>query len=255
MLKHVSDRLQGGKMKTLRHLLQSLLLLVAASGLTACSPSEVFKAFAPVDHKAYVCEKFGEIRQTWVSTSSDFDETRARVASLGAGIAVWQTEKGEEDPLFWKMSRYTQDFTTMLMDTNPKTVDAYFATEDEVLAEIEANCVLPSTYVAPLKAQGGCWNNKAVKAQLQSKSEGNWTTEQTTSKLSKIAYCEDPEYPWGVKFTQRRVIQDGLQEFRIVWSDPDGGTFTSGKSKHVSCPVTALAAETEISLSGSDCDQ
>jgi hypothetical protein len=116
--------------------------------LTACSA-------APVDHQAYACEKFGEMRQVWSSDSSDFDEARASVASLGGVMAVWQSENGEEDPLYWKISRYTQDFTSLLMDTTPESALAYFATEDEVLAEIETDCVLPSTYVAPLTIQGG----------------------------------------------------------------------------------------------------
>jgi hypothetical protein len=239
---------KGELMKIRKFLSQSLVFLVGLGSLTACSA-------APVDHQAYACEKFGEMRQVWSSDSSDFDEARASVASLGGVMAVWQSENGEEDPLYWKISRYTQDFTSLLMDTTPESARAYFATEDEVLAEIETDCVLPSTYVAPLKIQGGCWDGKTVKAQLQSRGDGKWINEQKVGKLSKIEACSDPDYPWGAEFTDRRVLQDGPQEFRIVWSDADGGTLASGKYKHVSCPVSAFATDLEITLYGSDCDE
>jgi hypothetical protein len=235
-------------MKIRKFLSQSLVVLVGLGSLTACS-------VIPVNHQAYACEKFGEMRQVWSSDGSDFDEARASVASLGGVMAVWQTEKGEEDPLYWKMSRYMQDFTSMLMDTTPESARAYFATEDEVLAEIETDCVLPSTYVAPLKIQGGCWNIKGITAQLQLRGEGKWINEQKVGKLSKVDACDDPDYPWGVNFTDRRVLQDGAQEFRIVWKDAEGLTFTSGKYKHVSCPVSAYATDLEIRIYGSDCDE
>jgi hypothetical protein len=190
-------------MKIHKFLYQGLVVLVGLGSLTACSA-------VPVDHQAYACEKFGEMRQVWSSDGSDFDEARASVASLGGVMAVWQTENGEEDPLYWTISRYTQDFTSMLMATTPESARAYFATEDEVLAEIETDCVLPSTYVAPLKIKGGCFDDKTVKAQLQSRFEGKWINEQQVGKLAKTDTCSKPEYPWGVEFTHRRVLQNCL---------------------------------------------
>jgi hypothetical protein len=234
-------------MKKLKFVTQGLVYLVALVSLTACSAP-------PVDHESFACEKFGEMRQVWNGTDSDFDEVRASVASLGGVLAVWQTEKGEEEPLYWKISRYMKDFTSMIMDSTPESARAYFATEDEVLAEIETNCALPSTYVAPLKIHGGCWNNKSVKAQLQSRFEGKWVNEQKVVKLSKIDSCTEAKYPWGVEFVERRAPQDEAQDFRIIWSDADGLTFASGKYKHVSCPVPASQTDLEIQIWWEDCD-
>lgn len=242
-------------MKKFQFLVQSLVLIAGVSGLTACTPTDAFESLVPVDHRAYACENFGEMRAVWTSADADFDEARASVAALGGVMAVWQTEQGEEDPLYWKISRYTQDFTAMLIETTPETARAYFATEDEVLADIETECLLPNTYVAPLTIHGGCWNYKGAKAELQSRYEGKWIKEQSVGQLSKISYCDDPEYPWGVTFTERRVIEDGTQTFRIIWRDATGDTFASGKYKHVSCPVDALTTDTEISLWWNDCNQ
>lgn len=235
-------------MKKLWVSIQLALTVVGISGLSACS--------TPVDHKAYACESFGEMRQSWVGDDSDFDQLKADVASVSGVLAVWQTDKGEEDPLYWKLSEFTGTFLAMLIDVTPETAKAYYAEEDAELENIEAQCELPNTYIAPLKIQGGCWNNKTVSAELQILRDGEWRYENDKYNLSEIAYCDDPEYPWGVNFTDRRNFGDSEPiSYRIVWSDPEGYEFTSGKLKHEACPVDAYATDTEITIYGSDCDE
>ena len=245
---------KGEFMKIRKFLSQSLVFLVGLGSLTACSAAPFdFQGAVPVDHKAYACEKFGEMRQVWIGVGDD-DEVLASNASLSAVMAVWQAESGEEDPLYWKMHRYMKDLSTLLLDPSPEAARTSFATEDEVLAEIETECALPNTYVAPLKIQGGCWDGKTVKAQLQSRFEGKWINGQKVGKLSKIKLCSDPGYPWGAEFTYRRVITDGPQEFRIIWTEADGGTFANGKSKIVYCSVPVVPTDLEVTLYPSDCD-
>ena len=223
------------------------LLVMAISGLAACA--------APVDHKAFACESFGELRQSWVGDGSDFDQLKADVAKVSGVLAVWQTEQGEEDPLYWKLSEFTGTFLTMLIDTSPENAKAYFAEEDAELVNIETQCELPNTYIAPLKIQGGCWNNKTVSAELQISRDGEWRYENDKYNLSKISYCDDPDYPWGVEFTDRRTFGESDPiSYRIVWSDPEGYAFSSGKKKHEACPVAAYSTDTEITIYGSDCD-
>jgi hypothetical protein len=242
-------------MKIRKFLSQSLVFLVGLGSLTACSAAPFdFQGAVPVDHKAYACEKFGEMRQVWIGVGDD-DEVLASNASLSAVMAVWQAESGEEDPLYWKMHRYMKDLSTLLLDPSPEAARTSFATEDEVLAEIETECALPNTYVAPLKIQGGCWDGKTVKAQLQSRFEGKWINGQKVGKLSKIKVCSDPEYPWGAEFTYRRELNAGAQAFRIVWTDPDGGILYGGKTKSLSCPVSALPTDLDITLEARDCNK
>ena len=220
-------------------IVQAAVAAVIVSSLTGCS--------APVDHKEVACESFGEMRQGWISPDSDYDVTRAQVASLSAVLSVWQTDKGEEDPLYWKFSSYTGAFLSMLLDTTPETARAYFDEEDANLKEIESECVLVSTYVPPLKISGGCWTDGNVSTELQVKSDGGWAVVNERDGLTKVDVCSDSQYPMGVEFTERRNASDqDFEEYRLVSTTSDGYVYTG-------CSKNAAKTEEALVLEVSDC--
>lgn len=220
-------------------IVQAAVAAVIVSSLTGCS--------APVDHKEVACESFGEMRQGWISPDSDYDVTRAQVASLSAVLSVWQTDKGEEDPLYWKFSSYTGAFLSMLLDTTPETARAYFDEEDANLKEIESECVLVSTYVPPLKISGGCWTDGNVSTELQVKSDGEWAVVNERDGLTKVDVCSDSQYPMGVEFTERRNTSDqDFEEYRLVSTTSDGYVYTG-------CSKNAAKTEEALVLEVSDC--
>jgi hypothetical protein len=237
-------------MKKLKLAIKSIALLFTVALVSSCATLIA----PPVDHKAAACESFGELRQSWISVVSDHDEMKAQASALSGTLAVWRENDGDEDPLFWKVSDLTEKLFTTLLDGTPESARDYFAAEDADLEAIEEACDLVKTYVPPLKISGGCWNSKTVSAELQLNKYGEWQKRFDAFNLAKIDYCSDPKYPWGVEFTERRSMSDdGVQSFRIIWTDAEGGKFSSGKSKHVSCVVPASRSVNEITVYGSHC--
>jgi hypothetical protein len=241
---------------------QSAKLILAAvlvPAMSACTtPSGQYESFTEEvvqepDHRAEVCLTFGEVQRLYTSPGTDLDEILAKLAGLGGKMAVWQMNSGEEDPLFWKISRYSQALTTLNMDITVENIDAYYIVEDADLANIETECGLPSTYVPPLTIQGGCWNNESVKVQVQELFEGEWTKVYALGELVKGPHCTDPEYPFGFEYERRRTFGEGAIKYRAIWKDPDGYEFVSGRTAHYSCTTEALESDVTIWLSGSHC--
>jgi hypothetical protein len=247
-------------MGNLRNSAKFILAAVLVSVLSACTAtsgqSEIFteEVVAEPDHRAEVCLTFGEVQSLYTSPGSDFDEIRAKLAGLAGKMAVWQMSGGEEDPLFWKVSRYSGALTTLTMETTVENIDAYYVVEDADLANIETECGLPSTYVPPLTIGGGCWNNESITVQVQELFEGEWTKVYALGELAKGSFCTDPEYPYGFEYERRRTFGEGAIKYRAIWKDADGLNFASGRSKHYSCTIEAYESDSSIWLNWNHCE-
>jgi hypothetical protein len=212
----------------------------------------------PIDYQAQACSTTNEILDafTAVPPPDDFSEMEASNAILAANLAVWKSEGGASDSTFKLLSTYAGKLLLFLADGSPSSAQGLIDFEETSGSDLLYECGISSVeYVGPLEIDGGCWNQSGTTAELQEKISGNWVRHSIVRSLSKTSNCSDLKaYPWGVKlkvtrgFTSVKNISEWESEYRIVWTDSDGESFSDGTYTHYSCVEKTTRQDDSIDL-------
>lgn len=217
----------------------------------------------PIDHQAQACSATNDILDafTAVPAGDDFSDLEASNAILAATLAVWKSDGGATDPTFKLLSKYAGKLLLFLADGSPSSAKGLIDFEEKSGADILEKCGIYSVeYVNPLQIEAGCWNSSSVTAELQENLSGKWTRQRIVKSLTKTSYCsDDADYPWGIDFKVKRGfaavtdVDPFDQEHRIVWTDTEGQSFSSGKYTQYSCEETSTSLDENLTLAG-HCD-
>jgi hypothetical protein len=232
-------------------MLAAVLTLSMAFSIAGCSQSP--------DHKKIACGTLKDLLEQYTTAPapSDLSDLASTNGMLTAELSVWKNDGGDTDPTFKLLSNYSGRMLLFLANGSPSSAKDLQDFESSKLPSLLNQCQITTyTVVKPLKINSGCWNNSSVIADLQEKVSGTWRSYKKIYGLSKNSLCKTQysNFPWGADFTISRGLipnSDPTQadgEYRIVWTDLNGYSFSDGTYTHYSCEVKTTKADTVLEL-------